>query len=183
MKDFTLTELKCAAPFPQVRNGETEWIAPAYYMTDGRVGGYIFRTEEDAKKELVLMIARLENKIKWEAEEAEKKRKEVEADKALILSYNGFLSDNAMKAGKQRLTLEKTSWFGKVCRMVTKKEFVEIVLSEGYSPAIRQKMKGDGRGYLIKEGDKTEYILNKDDSSYVVNKTEYDYAVFLTENK
>lgn len=175
MRDFTLDELKTAVPFSE--NGR--WIAPAYRMTDGRVGGYIFNTEEEAKGELVLLISRMENKIKWKAEEDKRKQDEINAENALILSYKGFLDENPMKAGKQRATLEKTAWFQPVSRMVSKKEFVEIVLADGYKPNTRQKMKKVSGGYLEKDGDKIEYILTKDGSSYVVNKTEHQYAEYV----
>lgn len=179
MKDFALDELKTAVPFSE--NGR--WIAPAYHMTNGRLGGYIFNTEQEAKNEIALLVSRLENKIKWQAEEDKRKQDEVSAEKALVLSYRGFLDKNPMKAGKQRATLEKTAWFQPVSRMVSKKEFVEIVLANGYKPDTRQKMKKVSGGYLEKDGDKIEYILTKDGSSYVVNKTEYDYAIFLTNER
>lgn len=177
MKDLTLTELKSATVF-QLKD---RWVAPAYYMTNGGLGGYLFTNKEDAEKELVLIIARLENKIKWQAEEDKKRQTEVDTEQALIKSYGGFLDESPLKSGKQRATLEKTVWFPVVNRMVSKKEFIEILIKQEYKPDTRAKMVRDinDRGYLIKDGDKREFILTKDDSVYVVNKTEWEYAEFL----
>jgi reverse gyrase len=180
MKDLTITELKTSNVF-KLRD---RWVAPAYYMSNGELGGYLFITKEEAEKELSLIITRLENKIKWQKEEEEKARALSEAENILIASYKGFLDKSPLKSGKQRATLEKTVWFPVVNRMVSKKEFVEILIEQGYKPDTRAKMVRDvnDRGYLIKDGDKRELILTKNSLTYVLNKTEWEYAEFLINN-
>jgi len=78
-------------------------------MTNGELGGYLFTNKEDDEKELVLIISRLENKIKWQAKEEQRIKDKADAEQVLINSYNGFLDESPLKAGKQRATLEKST--------------------------------------------------------------------------
>ena len=108
-----------AKPFLQ----KDRWIAPAYYMSDGRIGGYIFETEEKAAQEIQLIIQRLESKIEWVKKENERRQKETEAENNLIASYGTFLDKNPLKAGKQRKTLEtQIRYLGTI---YTRKDLIE----------------------------------------------------------
>jgi hypothetical protein len=184
MKDFTLDELRESTPC-QIGENPIQFLLPSWYDSRGEKGGYIFPTSEEALKHKERLVKGAEWKIEQTRQEEARKQKEAEEERALIASYGGFLNKSALKAGKQRATLEKTVWFPPVYRIVSKKEFVEILVNDGYKPDTRAKMIREvgNRGYLVKDGDKQEFILTKENSTYVVNKTEWEYADFLYDAK
>lgn len=182
MKDFTLEELKNAKPI--FDKSVNRWLAPSYYHANGEVGGYLYHSEEAAKEELEFIIKKTERKIRFDNEERQRVENERVAEEKLIASFNGFLSSDKMKAGKQMKTLmELIRWDGKI---TTKKEFIEGKIALGYRPKIDRKALFDTRRRFIGySDDKTEYLMWNEQTGFssTINKTQFEYAEFLLKNK
>jgi hypothetical protein len=176
MKDFTLEKLRSAEP---VEINSTRWMFPCWFDSRGELGGYYFPNKEDALKFKAIEIKRAEYKLEWVEKEKAAKQKEEDDYNNLISSYKGFLSSNLMKRGKQLKTMERLVSNNGV--VSTRKELIERKLNEGWIIERQQKMKSAGRGYLEKDGDKTEIVLAKDDIYLPLNATEREYAEFLIE--
>jgi hypothetical protein len=178
MKDFTLEELRESIPC-QIGENPIRFLLPSWYDGRGEKGGYIFNDATEAFKYKERLIKGVEWKIEQAREEEVRKQKEIDDYNNLIASYGGFLSDNPMKRGKQLKTMERLVSNNGV--VSTRKVLIERKLNEGWTVEVQPKMKSVGRGYLEKDGDKTESVLAKDDCYLPLNATEREYAEFLIE--
>ena len=174
MKDLTIEELKQVTPF--ISNGR--WIAPAYYMSNGQLGGYIYESEEIAIKEHALFIKHKENSLaRVKAIEEEENNARNEYNK-MVASYGSFLSADPKKRGVQLKVLNTEVYFNDKTR--TRREYLDYKISLGYSPKVQTKSGKDGFKLAT---DKKEFVLMNEESCYfVINKTEWEYAGWKINN-
>lgn len=174
MKDLTIEQLKNSRAFQQ----KDYWVAPAYYMSNGVLGGYIFNTEDEANNSITGMISRLESKEKYAAQELEAKRKEEAAHAEMIASYGSFLSSEPKKRGLQLKVMERIISNNGV--ISTRKQMIERKIFECYELKLVDSYKSvRGSGYLVRDGNKTEWALVKDGYTLSLNVTEREYAEYV----
>ena len=127
---------------------------------DATHGDSIHDSVEDAEKHIKWAKHWEEHDEKLNAERGRNEREAAEREAAEVASFKGFKSDNPLGFGRARKTLSrKIRYHGKV---VTRKEFVESKLAEGWYP--EGKTLTDGEVWVD------------------VTKTEADYAAYLLEN-
>jgi hypothetical protein len=187
MKDFTLDELKESTPC-QISDNPVRYMLPSWYDSRGEKGGYIFDDPSKALEFKEIEIRNAEYRLRVFKEREEKEEKEKAEQEKFLASFNGFLSSDRMKAGKQLKTLTALiRWEDNDgLRTGNKKEYIERKIELGYVPKIDRKAMCDKRRrFLGYSEDKTEFLLwnEAEQVSSTINKTEYDYAVFLTEKQ
>jgi hypothetical protein len=181
MKDFTLEELEKSEPKEVNTNGESRILLPQWIQSNGVEGGYLFGSVKDAIEHKEFEIKKLRSKMAREEKEKEEKQRELEIENNYISSFNGFLSENPLKRGKQIQTFKQLIRWGDD-KITDKKEYIEEHIKLGYIPKIGPKALYDKRGRFIGYSeDKTEYLIWSEEKglSSVINKTEFEYAQFL----
>lgn len=132
------------------------------WFNNGGASGTLHPTLEDAENYRSCEISRAESNARFIQKEKEREEKESLAEKEMIESYGGFLSDNPMKAGKQRKTLERKFRYNGEPMM--RKEIIERGIKDG----------------RFINGNRLE---TQDGTFYEMNKTETEYAEFLFEKR
>jgi hypothetical protein len=181
MKNFTLDELRQSIP-AQISDNPIKFMLPMWYGSNGSKGGYLFTDSVEALKFKEIEIRRAENNLKWEEARNKQIREANEKELAIINSYGSFLSENPMKRGKQRKTLE--TLIRATEGVMTRKELIELRVNSGWQLKQDKKAIYNKRGMFIGYDEtKMEWELEKDGTYILLNGTERDYAEYLINKK
>ena len=115
----------------------------------------LFNSEPEALEFKRVSLRQLIDREQWQIKQDNAKREADQQRAEYLASFNGFLSSNPMRAGKQLATLEKRfNWRDKPH---TRKEIVETLVSEGR--------------FLTDDG-----LENAEGYFIALNKTEREYS-------
>jgi len=144
--------------------GKEKWFVSEGEKRGG--GDTIHATEKDAQTYADFQKKQEEDREKARKADEEKEQQAIAKDKETVESYQGFLGDNKMTAGRKRKTLEKRIRANGVS--TTRKGIIEKLVAEGRT--IETSKQGNRR--LINDDD-----VFMDESS--LTKTGMDYAEHL----
>lgn len=107
----------------------------------------LFDTEAQALEFKRISLRQLVDRETWQQNETERIAREAKAREDYLASFQGFLSSDPMRAGRQMQTLEKR--FNFRGNPATRKQIVETLVSEGRTLTENGLESADGRFMVV----------------------------------